>query len=273
LLTATVWFDEQPELFRPEYTTAPTDGWAMALPNWYAVEFDRKAGDGQRDTLSLNTYESEYGSKQLVMILNGTEYQEEGWTAFDINAYLVCAGEKFYLYVEGRGENDYRTMYIYDLNGPAPKLVSEFSGAGFVGRWDENAGVGGVYYYDVMTAVTDFTLGSKCNLLGTKTAVRQYNVNGGDGSLQPLAEEYGFVGELEPIVSAVPLEVTVLPGSKETLPAGTEFFFLRTDNESYVVLELADGRECRIDIVEIDWIPTINGVPEWECFEDLMYAG
>jgi hypothetical protein len=88
-----------------------------------------------------------------------------------------------------------------------------------------------------------------------------------------LAEEYGFVGELEPIVSTVPLEVTVLPDSKETLPAGTEFFFLRTDNESYVVLELADGRECRIDIVEIDWIPTINGVPEWECFEDLMYAG
>ena len=59
----------------------------------------------------------------------------------------------------------------------------------------------------------------------------------------------------------------------ETLPAGTEFSFLRTDNVSYVVMELADGRECRIDIVEIDWTPTINGVPEWECFENLMYAG
>ena len=36
---------------------------------------------------------------------------------------------------------------------------------------------------------------------------------------------------------------------------------------------MKDGRECRIEIKEIDWTPTINGVPEWECFVNLMYAG
>ena len=66
----------------------------------------------------------------------------------------------------------------------------------------------------------------------------------------------------------------ILPENKvETVPAGTEFSFLRTDNESYVDLKMEDGRECRIEFEEIDYTSCSNGVPEWECFENLMYAG
>lgn len=274
LLTATFWFDETPELFRQEYTAVPESGYAMALPEWHTVEADFSAGDGRRDTLSVVAVEGEYGSMQLVLALNGAEYREEGWSAFYMTPYLVCAGEQCYLYVEGRGENDYRTLYIYALQGERPELVSDFSGAGFMGHWDETAGPSGVYYYDVLTNPEHFELGSICQLLGTKTAVRTYSVSTEDGSLIPLSEEYGFAGQPEPIISSVPLDVTILPENRtETLPAGTEFSFLRTDNVSYVVMELTDGRECRIDIVEIDWTPTVNGVPEWECFENLMYAG
>lgn len=188
--------------------------------------------------------------------------------------YLVFVESGAYLYVEARGENDFRTMHIYDLSGGLPVPVSEFPGAGFIGHWDEQAGTSGVYYYDVFTNPGTFTLGSVCHLLGTKTAVRTYRVNGADGTLIPLEEDYGFAGEPAPIVSALPLDVVILPGEEvETLPAGTEFSFLRTDNEGWVTLELEDGRTCRIEIVEIDWTPTIGGVPEWECFKDLMYAG
>jgi hypothetical protein len=68
--------------------------------------------------------------------------------------------------------------------------------------------------------------------------------------------------------------VTLLPQKTvETVPAGTEFFFLRTDNESWVDLVMADGQECRIVLETADWPSTINGISEVECFENLMYAG
>jgi len=77
-----------------------------------------------------------------------------------------------------------------------------------------------------------------------------------------------------PIVSSVPLEVTMLPGkTKETLPAGTNFYFRRTDVDTYADMELEDGRQCRIEIVYEGDTPMINGVPEWDCFEELLYAG
>jgi hypothetical protein len=113
-----------------------------------------------------------------------------------------------------------------------------------------------------------------CQRLGTKTAVRSYCIDPANGTLIPKEAVYRFAQEPAPIVSAVALDVIMLPENKmETLPAGTEFICLRTDNETWMELKLADGRECRIEIEEIDFTPTINGIPEWECFEELFYAG
>lgn len=273
LLTATIWFDEMPELFYEEYTVAPEGGYAVALPYYNEADVDLDAGDNMRDALSYWTYEGEYGEKYLTISLNGQYYTEESWCAFSVEPYLVCVEDNFYLYVEGSGDNDYRTLYIYDLNGSAPQLISDFPGAGFVGIWDEDAGVDGIYYTVLFNDPYEFTLGSKCNLLGTKTAYRNYTVDT-DGTLYPLSDTYDLDQTLDSIISTIPLDVTLLPQSTvETVPAGTEFFFLRTDNETWVDLVMTDGQECRIVIEEIDWTPCINGVPEWECFEDLMYAG
>ena len=60
---------------------------------------------------------------------------------------------------------------------------------------------------------------------------------------------------------------------KEELPAGTEFYFIRTDGASYVDARLTDGRECRIMVEFEDYTQTINGVDQWECFDNLLYAG
>ena len=274
LLTATIWFDEIPELFREEYTVTPKDGYAMALPQWFEVEVDLNRGDDVRDTLSVNNWIGEYGAQYLKLQLNGQEYLEESWCAFSMKSYLICPGDSgFYLCVEASGENDYCTIYTYDLSSETPRIVADYSGAGFRNVWDPDAGIDGVFYTEVFNDPVEFTLGSKCNLLGTKTAFRRYTVET-DGTFLPLQDIYDLERNPDPIVSAIPLEVTLLPqNTAETVPAGTEFTFLRTDNESWVDLVMKDGRECRIEIKEIDWTPTINGVPEWECFVNLMYAG
>ena len=274
LLTATIWFDEMPELFHEEYTVAPEGGYAVGMPNWYDLDVDLNPGDNGKDTLCAWTQDGEYGTKTLALMLNGQEYTEESWSAFSITPYLVCTEEQnFYLCVEASGENDYCTMYIYDLNGATPQLIADYSGAGFIGVWDPEAAIDGVYYTVILNDPTAFTLGSRCNLLGTKTAYRDYTV-GSDGSLLPLTDDYVLEEDLDSITSSIPLDVTLLPqNTVETLPAGTEFFFLRTDNETWVDLVMTDGQECRIVIEEVDWTPCINGIPEWECFDNLMYAG
>ena len=273
LLTATIWFDELPELFRDEYTPAPAGGYAAALPYWNELEIDLIPGDGVRDTLSCRVLENEYGAQHLIVSLNGQEYTEEAWCAFSITPYLVWTGERFCLCAEGAGENDFRTLYRYDLTGTQPQLAEEYPNTGFYGRWDSESGVDGDYHRHVFTDPGELTLASRCNLLGTNTAFRTYTVTA-DGGLSPVSEEYALEATAEPIVSSVPLEVTILPqDTVETVPAGTAFSLLRTDNEGWVELEMDDGRQCRIVIEQVDYTPTIGGVPEWECFDNLMYAG
>ena len=179
---------------------------------------------------------------------------------------------RYYLYAETVGENGFRTMYTYDLSSGTPVLTSEFEGVGRVTHWGQPLGLQNLNYYEVLNTPVGFDLQTKCNLLGSKMAVRSYAV-ADDGALTALSDVYTLSRDLAPITSAVPLEVLILSSNTvETIPAQTTFAFLRTDNETYVDLMLPDSRECRITIREIDWTPTINGIPEWECFSDLMYA-
>ena len=89
-------------------------------------------------------------------------------------------------------------------------------------------------------------------------------------------EYYDLSASLRRLISKLPLEVGILPdGTREELPAGTMLRMLRTDGETYMDLELEDGRECRL-VLERNpdtWEWLINGISEWDCFEDLLYAG
>lgn len=273
LLTATIWFDEMPELFYEQYMAAPEGGYAVALPNYYDIDVDLNPADNAKDVLSVWEQVNEYDSKYLCISLNGQEFIDESWSAYYITPYLVCVDGAFYLMAEGSSDNDYCTMYIYSLSNGVPNLTAELSGTGFVSHWYPEAGYDGIYYTEILNDPQEIQLGSKCNLLGTKTAYRSYNFAPG-GALTPLTEDYELSGEYLSITSSIPLDVTLLPqNTVETVPAGTEFFFLRTDNETWVDLVMTDGQECRIVLETADWSYTINGIPEWECFDNLMYAG
>jgi len=90
----------------------------------------------------------------------------------------------------------------------------------------------------------------------------------------PETDCYSMDNNGYPLVAKLPIEVQMLPGEKkEELPAGTKFYFLRTDGETYVDARLEDGRECRIMVEYTDYEYQINGISEWECFEEVIYAG
>lgn len=277
VLTATIWFNEMPELFAEKYTSTPEGGWAKMLPAHHEIEADLDGSDGERDTLSVSAVENEYGALELYVTRNGQEQYLDECYGFTMKPLLVCLGgagqERYFLYIEATAENEYTNIFIYDLNSDEITLNGELSGAGFTGVWYEDVGEYGTWYEEVLNDPSEFVLSTKIRMLGTWTGSRTYTTNPEDGTIQPQTEYYELPEDVSPIVSAIDLEVTMLPRqTTDTLPAGTEFYFRRTDGETYAELELEDGRECRIEIVYKDWKPLINGVPEWDCFADLMYA-
>lgn len=277
VLTATIWFDEMPELFAAEYTLAPENGWAMLLPTQQETEVDLSNGDAKKDALCVFTEENEYGSLEIYVTLNGKKQYLKECYGFSMSPFLVCLGEpgkeRYFLYVETTAENDYTNIHIYDLNGEEIVQNSLVEGTSFAGiRYEDEEG--GTWYKEVFHDPSEFVLNTRIQLLGTWTGSRTYKTNPEDGAVLPQADYYELPQDVSPIVSDIDLEVTILPDQvEETLPAGTQFYFRRTDGKNYAELELEDGRKCRIEIEYLEESPTINGHFEWDCFSDLPYAG
>lgn len=270
-LEVTLWFDRDGLLFREGYDGIPAGGYATALAQLVETEVDLTPGDSVRDDFWVCISES----GGLGIRLNDEYIENEEFCAFSMESYLVTPdGQRFFLYVDAHGENDYRTMYIYDLSSGVPKYVTQLSGDGFYAEWlvddtgEEN------YYYQVFNDPAHFTLGTRINVLGTMTGWRDHHMIAATGIPQPETEYYHLNGDDRELTSLIPLEVLILPDQKtETIPAGSVFYFLRTNNETYVDMRLEDGRECRVLISYHDWQPLVNGLPEDECFDGIMYAG
>jgi len=280
-MKVTLWFDENPELFNEKFFEKPSTGYVMELPLNHEVDIDLDGG--KKDKLTVSTYyktqeDEEYDVRRLMITLNDVSYCEETYYGYDFYSCLVCAEdsgeEQYFLYVQGTAENDYSTIFIYDLNSEEIKVSDCLSGVGFCGVWDENAGEYGTYYHSVFSNPREVELGTRMEILGTWTGKRCYSIDTKNGIPKPMTEYFSISGSLRPSVSQIPLEVIMLPDeAREELPAGTEFYFIRTDGESYVDARLSDGRECRIMVEFKDYMQFVNGVDQWDCFDNLLYAG
>lgn len=276
LLTVTIWFDEAPELFREEYMETPEQGYAVALPLAHPVEFDLDEVDGKRDEISVS-YMSVDGTGLLQPAIgkNDALMEDADGYAYEMRPYLVHIDGKNYIYLEGVVENAYKTLSVYDLNGDEICLAGRVYGSGFKRGLYEDGEYGG-YYIDVFNDPENFVLSTVMHVLGTVNGTKACGVNPEDGMPAAKTEYYDLSASMRRLISKLPLEVGILPdGTREELPAGTMLRMLRTDGETYMDLELEDGRECRL-VLERNpdtWEWLINGISEWDCFEDLLYAG
>lgn len=276
LLTATIWFDEAPELFREEYLKLPESGYAVALPTSSPVEFDLDASDGVRDVITVSFLAGEDETRRPMLSVNDSQLYDEEYYCYEMYPYLVHTAGKNYIYLEGMSENDYRTLSVYDLNDDEIRLVGRVEASGFHSVWHEEDGTWGTSYTEVFTTPGHFVLDTRLDMLGTMTGTKTYHVNEESGMPEAESPFYTLPEEHPPLTTLVPVEVELLPGGqRETLPAGTQLWFLRTDGAHYVDMKPADSRECRIAVETgpEGWERYINGVPEWDCFEGLLYAG
>ncbi len=275
VLTVEVDFADKPALFRSVYAAAPEQGSASAVTFHSYTKLE--GADGKTDTLWVGQYKEDTDDYRLKLEVekNGESILGYEVYAYEYKAYLVTVEDKYYLFVEATNDNDYQILYIFDLSEEfiTDPIVQMNAGFARVGLNTE----GDVYGYgeEIFNNPAEIRLSSRIDVFGTMRGTRSYSFDAKSGTLVPQTDYYTLNESMSPLVSKIPLEVTMVGDkTKVTVPAGTEFTFLRSDGDTYVEFRLPDGRECRVtrDNGEA-WPYTVNGVPEEECFDGIGYAG
>ncbi|MDO4531444.1 MAG: DUF3298 domain-containing protein, partial [Bacillota bacterium] len=272
LLTITLPYGEYPELFPAELTEQPKNGYIKGVPLWNTMELDLNPADEKTDTVSVIAASiGEYGEKQIEITRNEAHYVDEESFGYRFASFLMYQEGGYYLVVKGVAENEYPTLYVYDLNGETIRRIGCYEGTGFpypdMETEDEQYGL-----HEVIHDPAQLTLSTVVYALGTMDGRREYHFE--KGILAAEESYYTLPDYVPPLISKVELEVP-LQGEEGTavLPAGTAYYFKATDNETYVDMDLEDGRTVRLELGEGEWCYTINGMSEYDVFEELFYAG
>lgn len=273
VLTAEVDFAEEPALFRSVYTAAPEQGNASAVSLHSYMELG--GANGTKDTFWVGQFKEDEDDYRLKLEIekNGEYILGYDVYAYEYKVYLVTVEDKYYLFAEATNDNEYQILYIFDLSeefitDPIVQMNAGFAKAG-IDAEDYS------YVEEVFNNPAEIRLSSRIDVFGTMRGTRSYSFDAKTGTLIPQTDIYTLNESMAPLISKIPLEVTMVgDNTKGTVPAGTEFTFLRSDGDTYAEFRLPDGRECRVtrDNGET-WPYTVNGVTEEECFDGLGYAG
>lgn len=250
-------FDEYPDLVKKEYQE-PAVNRIDALPEgetyqtaagmavkWESVPLD---DDAYQINLKITR-----GEREDVL---------ETW-AYSANGYIVHAGDTELLAVQASSDNDYQLFYLINLDPDNLQDAVQYN----------------EHFPSVNPTCSDpIRLGRRGELLSTYSTDRLYRFTE-EGGLEPLESWYtirSFNFALTSLQEITVNEVSEESGEsigQKTVPAGSTYRFLRTDNESWVDMTLEDGSIVRLTIDHSEWPVTVNGIDMEELFEDMIFAG
>lgn len=271
-LSAKIWFDEYPEMFNKEYFAAP-EKYVIMLPLGQNMEFDLNSDDGKKDVVLAETYLDSYGEYHTLSItVNGKTYTDEINYAYDSEVYLAHVNGKNYIYSDSCAENDYHTFVSWDINGERPAIIQELYGTEVDYEYIEEGYEYGTVYTKVFNNPESFTLETRLEILGTRGGVANYRVSdSGKAEMTDAAYSFNFGAD---VITAMPLAAQLLPDMKIVeIGKGEKLMPYQTDGKSFVDLKTEDDRIVRMQIDASEWPLKVNGVPEDECFEEILYAG
>lgn len=183
------------------------------------------------------------------------------------NAYLLKTKDsKNYLYLQMSGLSDYSSILIFKIENDKVTKVSEM--------------VGTLENYFVQTP-EEFIIFCSVDILGTYQGYKRYTIDE-QGIPVPKDQKYilAFFNYPEPtcLISTRELQVYDCKDGKKQgkgyqLPKKTKFYPVATDGETYVEMQLKDGKRCLIEVEREEYHFNINGVNEMDCFEMVPYAG
>ena len=272
-LSAKIWFDEYPDMFNKAYAEAP-ENYVMTLPMRQKLDFDLNRNDDKKDCIEIDTMLDEYGSYNMLSVTaNGKTFTDEDGYAYDFDVYLAHIGDKNYIYSDASSDNDYHMFCTWDVNGDTPEIVQELSGTEVDYEYIEEGFEEGTVYKQAFNNPEFLRLETRFEILGTRGATATYKLSEKDGKPEMTDKAHTF-NYGHDVKTAIPLEAELLPDMDKTeLPAGTSLTPYQTDGKTFVDLKTENGSVVRLNIDASNWPITVKGIPEDECFEELLYAG
>ena len=273
-LSVKIYFDEEPYIFNEEYTKAPSGNFCLMLPMRQKIDFDLNGNDEEKDYIEIDTSLDQYGSYNMLSVtVNGKTYTDEINYAYDFDVYLAHIGDKNYIYSDSFSDNDYHMFCTWDINGDTPKMTQELYGTEVDYEYIEEGFEDGTVYKQAFNNPEFLRLETRFEILGTRGATATYKLSETDGKPEMTDKAYTF-NYGHDVKTAIPLDVELLPEMEKTeLPIGTSLTPYQTDGKTFVDLKTENGEIVRLNIDVSDWPRKVNGIPEDECFEELLYAG
>lgn len=218
-------------------------------------------GDGTLDTVELISEYDEYDDMKISLKVNDISLDLDN-CAYLTNSYLVRAenGRSFVLISCDMMSDDYVTLLVEVTSGTPEKLDSI---EGNLTSMSNDAFMVNTYVY----------------VLGTYGSKRTYTFS--EGKLQPVEERYTFASreetpERQGLVLKSEMTVSIEENGtmvEKELSPGTMIYPVNSDGETVVGFELEDGTYGEITFERKDSTIYIDGVSEYDLFEELPYAG
>ena len=214
---------------------------------------------GETEPIMVEAINNEWYMLDIRMV-SGAISSELGTFGSFRNGYVIKRADNrsFFVIVCDYMSDDYVT-FIYEVTDGALKKCAELSA---------------VYPSNQHVTTEEIEMNIKLDILGSYIATNNY-VLGEDGQLTPTDTFYP-INAYNSLTIIKELPVTI-DGAETTLSPGTSILVTGTNNVDEVHFKVVDGDQTGIihyTLEEPDsWIHLIDGVSEYEYFEDLPYAG
>lgn len=262
-------FDDHPELFSIYYTRQPFS-YAVPVVEGRCLNYDMDS-DGVSDFISLSRQEKK-GVNYLVIGVNSSELSiNVSMTGYE--AYVVYAGpSRSYLYINAHNSSDYGYISVYRLERTGAALLgmlydTSLQAAGYT---PECPGI------PLLTKPEQLILGTKVELLGTLTGVKDYSI--GSAGMPETADEYYRVYADTTLTAKGDFATAAIDpvtgrglNTAVKIAAGTRMYYYHSDGAGYVDLMSEDGQCCRMYVSGRGQAQTVNGMPVDQCFDGLIY--
>lgn len=299
---AEIYFDEAPEIFEERFLQKP-ESYVIPMMEERPLYLDvNKDGDRERvqvqgEPVDEWAYSWKVTAGNRAVSMNDWSYAED--------SYVVYANGQYYLYLYEKTDNDYVILVCVDLKAmDFDEEKNLFANLSFESN-DWNQTELGYENVSSKTAFTDplaFDMSVHLDILGTFGGVRTYRT-GPDGYPQALEEAYRLettnVLETRREVACERVDESGNILEKTVIPEGTYLYFIRTDGEGWVDMQIVPEAETeksgdedycyiyteepmkyqqtepiyRIRVEKEDYIRKVNGTEESEVFYGIMYAG
>lgn len=248
---------------------------SLSASGAYNVQFDAN-NDGRNEYLSysvMSQYYDGYENGATIEVNYGCDEATvksvtcEAELTVD-GAYLMKKGDRAYLYLQCGGSNDWESVQIIDLSNPEEGPI-------YVGYNEA-----GAFYNNIPVSTDYIMLEDRTNVCGTFQGHTAAQI-GDDGQLESVDGEYVFgfyYGEASPYKVLKNIEALDITEGEEsvTVKKGEKLIPYSTMDGDKITFIDEKGHYIRVqyDPESLDdWPKTINGYPEEEVFDGIIYAG